>query len=995
MPVRALNKLSFVKIAGLIAAAAFALGALADRAAAQVTHPFLLVTENTDPAGLRPSFADMQSRASSAPWSTMKADAINYVNNTTYDVNAAWSQKHLAIGKIAMAGAIAYMTDPGNKASYKNKVRDALLYWDDARTAYRNYSIGAWTTNVPPGSSLLASIVALDIIYNDLTSTERANIEAMINTAVGQISTNWPTNRLGVKAVWEIYNNGTSSTVAEYRSVLVGEMAADGTTKVSSGYGWARYASMRLAKSLSPHIFEATGQAGDFYSESRFQDFYEWLFIVGMTPLKRPTTFGHTNPSDLSIGGNVNNASSIGMAKYDAGLMPYVRWLFPDINTSYNERDWLFSYILRDSLAPAAKSPRSRVYSSTAGFWEASSEESALMGSLWSITAEASHNFPQTNSVNLTAYGEFLVKNVGYGQISKDLDLNFPWEGYAKTATANSVVQIGEEEHAGNRGGGVTEGFVGGLLDYASANDGPAISNGNHQRSLVMVHPQDGANGYFVVMDEVFANNSSHAIDIRWRPDSEVYATVASGENYKYTINRYSGHDVFANFFLATPPSSVAIEYGAFGNDDDEGPTTYSNDLVPTYYSGASAKNVVTVIYPSDNAHAAASFTRLSGTGYTGASINSGGGIIDYAFESDSAADRSAGGGATFNGLASVYRMRSGASAFYFVRKGTKFNDGALNRRGYDAAADVTVYMRGGEGMIVSPGANVKFYHPGVTGVRINGAAASAVSSGAGYYEVNVPSGTHKIALMTPLKVEAEDMTLTNYTPEDHLDASGGKRIKLNSGSTGNAKFNFAGPSAVYNINVRYFDEDDGPVTMRLYKNGAEIDSWQFSQTTLSYYTRTKMGVSVGYGDEIKVEATYASGEHGRVDYIELVPARVEAEDMALTNYTPEADVNASGGYRIKLNNFTTGDARFSFSGLTGVYDINVRYLDENDGPVTMTLSVNGVQVGSPWQFNQNTQSYYTHTANDVAINSGDEIKVQATYAGGEHARVDYIDIVP
>ena len=137
---------------------------------------------------------------------------------------------------------------------------------------------------------------------------------------------------------------------------------------------------------------------------------------------------------------------------------------------------------------------------------------------------------------------------------------------------------------------------------------------------------------------------------------------------------------------------------------------------------------------------------RISGDDYTGASVDLGDSIVDIALES-SGADVVAHNGVSFRGLASLYRLNDGSTVFYFVRKGRSFNDGAKPRRGFESNADVSVYVKGKQGRIISPGAEVTFYYPGIKGVFLDGKAAPAIGSGDGWIKVAVGKGTYNLGL--------------------------------------------------------------------------------------------------------------------------------------------------------------------------------------------------------------------------------------------------------
>ena len=90
-----------------------------------------------------------------------------------------------------------------------------------------------------------------------------------------------------------------------------------------------------------------------------------------------------------------------------------------------------------------------------------------------------------------------------------------------------------------------------------------------------------------------------------------------------------------------------------------------------------------------------------------------------------------------------------GANVFYFVRKGRSFSTTSGPRVGFSSGGDVSLYMRGTQGSIVSPGTRVRFTYPGITRIRIDGSLASNRGRGTDWVEVDVPSGTHQVELVT------------------------------------------------------------------------------------------------------------------------------------------------------------------------------------------------------------------------------------------------------
>src|SRR4029077_12428673 len=132
--------------------------------------------------------------------------------------------------------------------------------------------------------------------------------------------------------------------------------------------------------------------------------------------------------------------------------------------------------------------------------------------------------------------------------------------------------------------------------------------------------------------------------------------------------------------------------------------------LYATYDSnGTTRRNIVTVFVPHDATHAKANLTRVVGEGYTGGSISLGDNLTDVALESSSP-DAVTYNNISFNAAATLYRLQRGLVAFYFVRHGKSFGGTAGGRIGFISDNEVSLFVKGSEGKIISPGAAITFY---------------------------------------------------------------------------------------------------------------------------------------------------------------------------------------------------------------------------------------------------------------------------------------------
>ncbi len=271
--------------------------------------------------------------------------------------------------------------------------------------------------------------------------------------------------------------------------------------------------------------------------------------------------------------------------------------------------------------------------------------------------------------------------------------------------------------------------------------------------------------------------------------------------------------------------------------------------------------------------------------------------------------------------------------------------------------------------------------------IRIEGARESGEYARVDYIDISSAA-----ASVGTGQTQAENMTLTLYATDNF---QGVDCAEATSTSTGSVSGNFSGCTGVYDITVRYMDEDDGQSTYTVRVDGTAVDSWTANVDDLTWKTRTISGVLINNGDEVRIEGAQETGEHARIDYIDISSSgslgtgQTEAEDMALTLY--ETD-NFLGVDCARATSTSLGYISGDFSGCSGVYDIAIRYMDENDGQATFTLRVDGTAVDS-WTADVDDHTWKTRTVSDIWIDSGVEIRVEGARSTGEHARIDYIDI--
>lgn len=138
------------------------------------------------------------------------------------------------------------------------------------------------------------------------------------------------------------------------------------------------------------------------------------------------------------------------------------------------------------------------------------------------------------------------------------------------------------------------------------------------------------------------------------------------------------------------------------------------------------------------------------------------------------------------------------------------------------------------------------------------------------------------------------------------------------------------------------------------------------------------------------------------VSFVSTTPlpviVRVEAEEMALSQYTTETQFSASGGSMIRATG--SGAASYVSALDEGIYDIVVAYYDENDGSSPMSVALNGTVIDS-WAADQNLGSAspnattrVTRTISGVALQPGDVLTLRSEANGGEGGRIDCMDLI-
>jgi alpha-glucuronidase len=131
-----------------------------------------------------------------------------------------------------------------------------------------------------------------------------------------------------------------------------------------------------------------------------------------------------------------------------------------------------------------------------------------------------------------------------------------------------------------------------------------------------------------------------------------------------------------------------------------------------------------------------------------------------------------------------------------------------------------------------------------------------------------------------PGRMEAESASLEGYKTIDVTPwegASGGKAVECAAARCATT-FMYRGASGVFQVRVRYFDQNTGVARFRALVGNRVIDQWTAADRvptrrvdSSSSALRVIKGIALKPGDEIRIEGTPDGGETAALDYVEVV----------------------------------------------------------------------------------------------------------------------------
>lgn len=673
-----------------------------------MNHPFLICQKS--------EYDTLRARASQSPYKDFVEEARRVVETVHYEPGPDIWRQGTRIRDIMGSSALLYILEPEHQEAHRQRITNILGQWSEFTTGVaEKWDAGGnrWHATVPTSSAFFNTVLALDVIHNDLSESDLNQYETSLQEMVEWF---WATMRgwgmatFGPRAIWAAYKSEErlEEAMQQYKDAVFDQMTKDGVGVNGPEYSHARLNGERTAKYGFMHVGEYTGLDKSFYKDFRLKWYYEWLFSAGCTPFNSFVTFG-----DSGHGRGFNTfypqSGTWAAGKFSPLAAEYAANRITSAQPRYPSD--LLVYCIAEPL-PEKRTPQSRLWpDGGALFYEKNDTQDALLGALWNISTP-SHGHRDANAIYLAGYGEHLLLNSGYNGYGNASE-GFPWPYINDTAESSNILQINNQNHLEKGADGLIEGLITDNINYACGLADRAFEgNTQHKRSFIFIPPQNNVPGYYVLIDSV--ENANQPINLALHPASANVDITQPNEEYVWNVKSRKKTDTFLTLYLGTDPLSVELKDGALAG---WGKCFVGKYLYATYKSAP----IITVLFPHDDAHPKAKITRTE----NGVTIHHAQNVIDMA---------------THN---SLLRQIDNQHAFYFARQSTQFQDGDI---GFTSDEPITLFMRGKTGHVVSPGTDITFNHPNVTSVQIDGETFVSESTSNGI-RVTVPQGTCKIEL--------------------------------------------------------------------------------------------------------------------------------------------------------------------------------------------------------------------------------------------------------
>jgi len=370
------------------------------------THPFLLVSES--------EYTELRSRASQEPWASFRTTAIEDAGTLTYSTSAAYVTRCSQMRGIMDACSLAYILDTANQSTYVTKIYNTFQYWVSGVTGnlYDELDNIDWTYDIPPASAFFSCVIALDIIYPSLTSSQRTTAEnrlKLVGDWYWDHDANWHIGQWGARGIWSLYYGETdrfNQAKTGYHNSMMAYFTADGVGSPGTGYSNMRFSADRNTKQYFMDVLTHTNNY-NYYTDYKTKSFYEWMYGYGATPFKIQWVYGDSAYANTFYRtGSIYKADNFST---DAGKA--AAWLLDGAGAV---RGGIFNYVLHRSSFPSPERPDSKIFADGGAFFnEDSTASTALSSVLWNCMSKGDdHAHKEVNALSLAGYGEYLLSKV-------------------------------------------------------------------------------------------------------------------------------------------------------------------------------------------------------------------------------------------------------------------------------------------------------------------------------------------------------------------------------------------------------------------------------------------------------------------------------------------------------------------------------------------------------------------------------------------------------
>ena len=630
----------------------------------QVSHPFLIVKAD--------QFEQHRQKAFYEPWKSMAEDALEITEKGFSEPIMGAYELQDYMGAVAMS----YILYPEDKDRYAQKVKDLILnnYSKLELTEKRD-----WGGVVPPMSSFFVAILALDIVYNDLTKEEILACEKLIESQIFKINRkgSWTDVRLGTHGVWDIYKGDRTGPDDAYYNGIMHQITTDGVSPVTIHYAWERVGGgdSRISKAGYMDVLEFTGIDKRYYSNEKLKKFHRWLFSASVNNSKEMAIIGDMLPSQ----GLKNDLLHARVGNFDEQAAAYTAWFHEEDK----KRGHIISYLLPHSKLPYPQYPKSSVYEDGGAFLrESAKNPEGIHTVLYNIKCQDEwHTHQETNGLALSGMGNRLLVNGGR--------LGEP----TRAAALNNTLTIDGKDHDSRLGNGIVEYISREDFDYAMGDAGPALPSAFHNRSMILLHKTPHSKAFVLLLDEVEVKQGQKIISYLHPANESHIDTLLVNESYRAAIDHFptvAGTALDIHYLTKPERINQSLVASAI-------PSRYPNHpkhsrLEAIYSPDKSGKNsIVTLLNPMTEADKGMQLQPSLQENYDAHIIRHKEGAEDLVLSSHTPDRTISFNGLVFKGDFFIHRAIAGDTGFIFVKNATALRGCELE---FKAEHKLTLWMK-------------------------------------------------------------------------------------------------------------------------------------------------------------------------------------------------------------------------------------------------------------------------------------------------------------